>query len=70
MENPFKSIIENEKLPETMKKKVMNDIALIQLSIEVADLVSIKYPDTIKSFFGFGKKISELDKKNNKENDK
>ena len=67
MENPFKSIIENEKLPETMKKKVMNDIALIQLSIEVADLVSIKYPDTIKNFFGFGSKIGTKDNKNNKE---
>ena len=62
MENPFKSIIVNEKLPETLKKKVMNDIALIQLSIEVADLVSVKYPDTIKNFFGFGKKIGDLNK--------
>lgn len=58
MENPFKSIIVNEKLPEKMKEKVMDDIALIQFSIEVADLVSIKYPETIKNFFGFGEKIS------------
>ena len=65
MENPFKSIIENEKLPDTLKKKVMNDIALIQLSIEVADLVSIKYPNTIKSFFGFGNKIGSEEMKKN-----
>jgi len=68
MDNPFKSIIVNEKLPDTMKQKVMDDIALIQLSLEVADLVSIKYPETIKDFFGLGKKISsKKDKKNIKE---
>ena len=52
MENPFKTIIANEKVPETIKQKVMDDVALIKLSLEVADLVSVKYPNAISSFFG------------------
>ena len=35
MENPFKTILANEKLPETIKQKVMDDVALIKLSIVV-----------------------------------
>lgn len=64
MENPFKTIIASEKLPEKMKQKVMDDIALIKLSLEVADLVSVKYPSTIGSFFGFGNKSTK--EQNNK----
>ena len=55
MENPFKTMLANEKLPETIKQKVMDDVALIKLSLEVADLVSVKYPSTIGNFFGIGK---------------
>ncbi len=68
MENPFKTIIASEKLPVTMKQKVMDDIALIKLSLEVADLISVKYPSAIGNFFGFGKKTikSTEDKSNNK----
>ena len=64
MENPFKTIIASEKLPETMKQKVMDDIALIKLSLEVADLVSVKYPSAIGNFFGIGKKSTK--EQNNK----
>ncbi|WP_413533001.1 hypothetical protein [Empedobacter brevis] len=58
MENPFKTMLANEELPETIKKKVMDDVALIKLSLEVADLVSVKYPGTIGNFFGIAKKKS------------
>lgn len=68
MENPFKSLIANEKLPETMKQKVMDDVALIKLSLEVADLVSVKYPDAIGNFLGIGKK--SIKKQNNNQNKK
>jgi len=63
MGNPFKIIIADEKLPETMKQKVMDDVALIKLSLEVADLVSVKYPEAISSFFGFGKSKKGKDNK-------
>ncbi|WP_312208472.1 MULTISPECIES: hypothetical protein [Empedobacter] len=66
MENPFKTMLADEKLPDTIKQKVMDDVALIKLSLEVADLVSVKYPSTIGNFFGIGKKVAN-DKQNKKE---
>ena len=50
MENPFKKLLHNEEVPELLKEKVMNDISFIKLSIDIADLFVIKYPNTIGSF--------------------
>lgn len=47
MENPFKQILHQEELPEKLKGKVMADISAIKLAIDIADLMAIKYPDTI-----------------------
>lgn len=47
MENPFKNIIDNQKAPEILRKKVMDDIRLIKLTLDLADLVAIKYPTSI-----------------------
>ena len=49
MKNPFKKIIPNEELPELLKQKVLDDLELIKLSLEFADLFAIKYPETINS---------------------
>jgi len=65
MENPFKTIIENEKLPEKLKQKVMDDIALVKLTLDLADLVAVKYPKTISGFFS-KKNKSAQDKKDEK----
>lgn len=47
MDNPFKKILHNEELPEVLKDKVLNDVAMIKLSIDMADLFVVKYPSTI-----------------------
>jgi len=47
MENPFKQIIEHHQVPEVLREKVMNDVRLIKLSLDMADLVAIKYPSSI-----------------------
>jgi len=47
MENPFKKIIENQQVPEVLREKVLDDIRLIKLTLDVADLISIKYPSSI-----------------------
>jgi len=47
MENPFKNIIDNHQVPEMLRDKVMDDIRLIKLSLDLADLVAIKYPSSI-----------------------
>jgi len=60
MENPFKEILHNEEVPKLLKEKVMNDISFIKLSLDIADLFVVKYPNTIGSF------ISMDEKKNKK----
>lgn len=50
MENPFKKLLHNEKVPEVLKEKVINDISLIKLSLDLADLFVVKYPNTIGEF--------------------
>jgi hypothetical protein len=50
MENPFKKILHNEEVPKVLREKVINDISLIKLSIDIADLFAVKYPSTINEF--------------------
>lgn len=47
MENPFKKILHNEELPEVLKQKVLDDVAMIKLTIDMADLFVVKFPNTI-----------------------
>ena len=63
MENPFKKILHNEELPEVLKSKVLNDVAMIKLSIDMADLFVVKYPNTIVDLLNSGtQKIDKEDK--------
>ncbi|MDO6676397.1 hypothetical protein C7448_107108 [Tenacibaculum gallaicum] len=52
MDNPFKKILHNEELPEVLKDKVLNDVAMIKLSIDMADLFVVKYPSAIVDLIG------------------
>ncbi|HXJ98163.1 MAG TPA: hypothetical protein VNJ50_04910 [Gelidibacter sp.] len=47
MENPFKKIITNEKLPDKIRARVLDDINMIKLALDLTDLLVVKYPDTI-----------------------
>lgn len=47
MENPFKKLLHHEEVPKVLKEKVINDIAFIKLSIDMADLFAVKYPRII-----------------------
>ena len=49
MENPFKKILHQEELPKKLKGKIMNDISFIKFTIDVADLLVVKYPEAIDS---------------------
>ena len=44
MENPFKKVINSEKLPDIIRDKVMDDINVVKLALDVTDLLTIKYP--------------------------
>lgn len=50
MSNPFKKILYHHEVPEVLKQKVLNDINMIKLTIDVADLFLVKYPNTIGDF--------------------
>ena len=50
MENPFKKLLHNEEVPKILREKVINDISLIKLSIDIVDLFVVKYPGTIGDF--------------------
>lgn len=64
MENPFKKILHNEEVPKVLREKVINDISLIKLSIDIADLFAVKYPETIGEFLITEKEIIKKDKDN------
>lgn len=69
MENPFKQIIEDKKLPETIKGKVVNNINLIKLSIEISELFLVSIPDVMLKLLGTDKTNTPnedtISKKNN-----
>lgn len=50
MDNPFKKLLRAEEVPEVLKEKIINDVSLIKLSIEFADLFAVKYPCTVGEF--------------------
>ena len=56
MENPFKQILHQEELPKMLKKKVMNDISFITLTLDFADLFTIKCPETVENIIKLKKK--------------
>lgn len=65
MENPFKNIIENQKVPEILRERVMNDVNMIKLSLDMADLFAVKYPSSIFNLIDTSSK-----QKNKKDSDK
>ncbi len=54
MENPFKKILQDQELPKVLKEKVLKDVGKIKLSIDLADLFVVKYPNTIADLFDGG----------------
>lgn len=52
MDNPFKNIIEHQQVPDILRERVMNDVRLIRLSLDFADLLAVKYPSSVISLLG------------------
>lgn len=63
MENPFKKILQDEKLPEYLKDRVIDNINLIKLSLDVSDLFMVKLPQTVQSFIEDGKEKESKEEK-------
>ena len=64
--NPFKEILHNEELPDVLREKVLNDVAMIKLSIDMADLFVVKYPNAIGDLLAGGAPSSENKEEKNK----
>lgn len=62
MENPFKNIIHNEKLPEALKGKVLSDVSAIKLILDIADLSMIKYPASLGDLYQTTKPTKKTNK--------
>ena len=56
MKNPFKEIISNEKLPDLIRAKVLDDVELVKLTLDLADLIAIKYPGSLNDILRTTKK--------------
>ncbi len=55
MENPFKRIIHHHSVPQVLKEKIISDISMIKLTLDIADLFMVKYPKTIGGLLNGGK---------------
>lgn len=51
MENPFKKVIEEKELPAYLKEKVLDDINIIKLTLDLSELFFVNIPDSALSFF-------------------
>lgn len=70
MENPFKKILQDEKLPEYLKNRVIDNLNFIKLSLDVSELYTVQVPKVVESLLGDvdkekEKKIIEKIKKGN-----
>ena len=64
MDNPFKKILHHEEVPKVLKEKVLNDVGKIQLTLDIADLFVVKYPNTIGDLLNGGR-MSATEKDDN-----
>ncbi|PWG04064.1 hypothetical protein [Polaribacter aquimarinus] len=51
MNNPFKKILINQEVPNTLKSKVLDDIGMIKLTYDIADFFLLKFPGTLSDFY-------------------
>jgi len=52
MENPFKKILQDEKLPDYLKDRVIDNLNFIKLSLDVSELYTVQVPKVVESFIG------------------
>ncbi|MGG5505630.1 MULTISPECIES: hypothetical protein [unclassified Myroides] len=52
MENPFKKILQDEKLPDYLKDRVIDNLNFIKLSLDVSELYTVQVPKVVEAFMG------------------
>jgi hypothetical protein len=67
-ENPFKKIgLPSQEVPKDLKNKVMEDVNTVKLLLELSNLFTLNYVDTIEGMFKTLKRSSRKEKESNKE---
>lgn len=51
MKNSFKKILTNHEVPKVLKNKILDDIGMIRLTFDIADIFLMKYPGTISDYY-------------------
>lgn len=54
MSNPFKKILQDKELPAAIKEKVIADVNLIKLSLDLTELFVVNIPDVASRMFDSG----------------
>lgn len=49
MSNPFKKILQDEKLPEYLKERVIDNVNFIKLALDVTGLYVVELPKAVQS---------------------
>jgi hypothetical protein len=60
MDNPFKQIIDNKEVPEALKEKVINNVNLIKLSLELSELYLVNMPEALCNLVSEIKEENEI----------
>lgn len=68
--NPFKKLIQEKELSETMKDKVIDNINLVKLSLELSELFLVNIPDVMFNFLETEKNKNTTDSKEKNNLDK
>ena len=61
MNNPFKKILFHQEVPFALRQKMLNDINLIKLLMDMTDLFLIKYPNTLYGILNTNQKKKKDD---------
>lgn len=56
MDNPFKKILQDEKLPDYLKDRVIDNLNFIKLSLDITELYAVEVPHIIESLIGDSEK--------------
>ena len=49
MSNPFKKILQDEKLPEYLKERVIDNVNFIKLTLDITGLYAVELPKALHS---------------------
>lgn len=50
MENPFKEIKNKKSVSKTLRKRVLDDVAMIKATLDFNNFILEKYPNTLTSY--------------------